>query len=398
MSDRARRICVLGGGFGGLYTALRLESFDWREVARPEIVLVDSSDRFVFLPLLYEVVSGELRSWEIAPPFTEVLAATRTRFICDRATAVDLEARDIHLQGRPSLRYDYLVLATGVESRQIEVPGLAEWGLEFRTLADAYALDERLRELLASDREFVRVAIIGGGYSGVELAGKIADRLGSRGRLRVVERGDTLLKAATTFNRAAAERALEAREVAIDLETSVAAVTEQAIVLCHREREDEIPVDLVITTAGTQVPDWIRQLPLSQTERGRLTVEPTLRASGREDVFVLGDLADCRDASGQQVPPTAQVAFQQSDFCAWNLWASLSGKPLLPFRYQNLGEMMALGIEDATVTTLGGIEIEGPAAHIMRRLAYLYRMPTMDHQLSVGANWIAQPFLEALAG
>lgn len=399
MGDRARRICVLGGGFGGLYTALRLESFLWQDVTPPEIVLVDCRDRFVFLPLLYEIVSGELNSWEIAPPFTEVLAATRIRYLQGEATAIDVEARDICLRDRPSLRYDYLVLATGVQSRQLDIPGVAEGGgFAFRTLEDAYALDERLRELLASERDPIRAVVVGGGYSGVELACKVADRLGDRGRLRIVERGKTLLSAATQFNREAARRALEARDVSVDLETSVAALTDESLTLIHNEREDSIPADLVIFTAGTQVPDWVRQLPLPQSQRNLLQVEPTLQVPGRNEIFVLGDLADCCDASGQQVPPTAQVAFQQSDFCAWNLWASLTGRPLLPFRYQNLGEMMALGIEDAAVTTLGGLELAGPAAHILRRLAYLYRMPTLEHQLSVGANWIAQPLLVGLGG
>ncbi|MEO0949022.1 MAG: NAD(P)/FAD-dependent oxidoreductase [Cyanobacteria bacterium J06641_5] len=398
MSNRAQRICILGGGFGGLYAALRLAAFPWQGVTAPEIVLVDRGDRFVFLPLLYEIISGELQSWEIAPPFTEVLAETRVRFIRAEVMGIDFSSRDIHLEGRPSLRYDYLVLATGVQTLRLEIPGLSEHALEFRSLEDAYTLDERLRELEASERETIRIAIVGGSYSGIELACKLADRLGERGRLRIIELADGLLRTATAFNREAAQRALEARGIWIDLETQVSALTAASLTLAHRETEDELPVDLTIWTAGTQIPAWVQQLSLPQSDRGQIEIEPTLQVKGYAEVFALGDIATCCDADGQQMPPTAQVAFQQSDFCAWNLWAAIAGRPLLPFRYQPLGEMVSLGINDASLTTLGDIKLEGTAAHLLRRLAYLYRMPTLKHQLTVGSNWIAQPLLSPLGG
>ena len=93
---------------------------------------------------------------------------------------------------------------------------------------------------------------------------------------------------------------------------------------------------------------------------------------------------------------TAQVAIQQADYVAWNIWASLSDRPLLPFRYNHLGEMMTLGTDNATLTGLG-IKLDGLSAHVARRLAYLYRMPTLDHQIRVGLNWIGQPLRELLA-
>jgi NADH dehydrogenase len=106
-------------------------------------------------------------------------------------------------------------------------------------------------------------------------------------------------------------------------------------------------------------------------------------------------LADSRDAVGQQVPSTAQAAFQQADFAAWNIWASLTGRPLLPWRYYYLGEMITLGTDNATFTGLG-LKLDGPLAYLTRRLAYLYRLPTLDHKLKVGFNWIARPVLDLL--
>jgi NADH dehydrogenase len=95
------------------------------------------------------------------------------------------------------------------------------------------------------------------------------------------------------------------------------------------------------------------------------------------------------------VPPSAQAAFQQADYTAWNIWASLTDRPLLPFRYQPFGEMLTLGVDNATFAGLG-IKFDGQMAHVARRLAYLYRMPTLDHQIKVGFNWIARPIQEML--
>jgi NADH dehydrogenase len=121
----------------------------------------------------------------------------------------------------------------------------------------------------------------------------------------------------------------------------------------------------------------------------------TLQTIDRPEIFALGDSAECRDADGQLVPGTAQAAFQQSDNVGWNLWATITGRPLLPFRYQAIGEMMTLGKDDATLSGLG-LKLNGPMAYIARRLVYLYRMPTLDHQIKVGLNWIAQPIRQLL--
>jgi NADH dehydrogenase len=275
------------------------------------------------------------------------------------------------------------------------VPGALSYAFGFRTLADAYRLEEQLRVLEESEADKIRVAIVGAGYSGVELACKLADRLGERGRFRLIELTDQILRTSPEFNRQAATKALEARGVWIDLETRVELVEPNAIALEYKNQVDTIPVNLVIWTVGTQVATVVRSLPLKQNQRGQLTTTPTLQVVDRPEIFALGDLADCRDAEGQQVPATAQAAFQQADYAGWNVWASLTNRPLLSFRYQYLGEVMTLGTNNATFTGLG-IKLDGPLAHVARRLAYLYRLPTLDHQLKVGLNWITRPILEGL--
>lgn len=396
MTQPSARICILGGGFGGLYTALRLSQLPWNQQKKPEIVLVDRSDRFLFSPLLYELITGELQTWEIAPPFEEVLAGTGVRFCQGEVQGIDLQAKSVQLQTGPELGYDRLLLALGGETPLNLAPGAAEHALPFRSIRDAYRLEERLRVLEESDADRIRVAIVGAGYVGVEIACKLADRLKERGRIRLVEQADQILRTSPEFNRDTATKALEAQGVWVDLETTVEEITADTISLLYKGAVDAIPVELVLWTVGTRVPEILNDLPFKKNPRGQLVVTPTLQAVDQPDVFAVGDLADCKDADGQQVPTTAQSAFQQADCAGWNLWASLTERPLLPFRYQHLGEMVALGTNSATYTGLG-LQLDGTLAYIARRLAYLYRMPTLDHQLRVGLNWMTRPLLTALS-
>ncbi|MFN6559138.1 MAG: NAD(P)/FAD-dependent oxidoreductase [Nostoc sp. ChiSLP01] len=396
MTQQTSRICILGGGFGGLYTALRLSQLPWESTQKPEIVLVDQSDRFLFSPFLYELLTGELQTWEIAPPFEELLQGTGVRFYQGVVSGIDIDQQQVNLHEGPQIPYDRLVLALGGETPLDLVPGAAAYAYTFRTISDAYRLEERLRFLEESNADKIRVAIVGAGYSGVELACKLADRLGERGRFRIVEIADQILRTSPEFNREAANKALDARGVFLDLETKVESIGQDTISLEYKNQLDTIPVELVIWTVGTRVAPVVKSLPLKQNQRGQISTTSNLQVFEHPEIFALGDLADCHDAEGQQVPATAQAAFQQADYAAWNIWASLTNRPLLPFRYQHLGEMMALGKDNATLAGLG-IKLDGPLAYIGRRVAYLYRLPTLDHQLKVGFNWLVRPIIETLS-
>lgn len=396
MTQQQPRICILGGGFGGLYTALRLSQFPFSKAEKPEIVLVDQNDRFLFTPLLYELLTEELQTWEIAPPFAELLKNTGVRFCQGAVANIDLDQKRVQLQDGPEIAYDRLVLALGGETPLEFVPGAVEYAFPFRTVTDAYRLEERLRVLEASQTEKIRVAVVGAGYSGVELACKLADRLGERGRLRLIEQGEMILRTSPEFNREAAQQALLARQVWLDLETTVEEVQPDSISLRYKGQVDTLPVDVVLWTVGTRVAPAVGRLALKQNHRGQVMVSPTLQVIEAPEIFALGDVAECQDAEGQKVPATAQAALQQADYVAWNVWASLTGRPLLPFRYYGLGEMMTLGVENATLAGLG-VKLEGQFAHLARRLLYLYRMPTLDHQIKVAFNWMTKPFQEILS-
>ena len=395
MSEKSR-ICIVGGGFGGLYTALRLCEFPWKDEQKPEITLIDKSDRFLFSPLLYELITEEMQSWEIAPPFAELLTNTGIIFRQGSVQRIDIEAKQVFLEGDTTVDYDKLVLATGGKTPVDIVPGAKEYALPFRSLDHAYRLQEELRLLEEANPDKIRVAVVGGGYSGVELACKLADRLGEKGRIRIIDRGNEILKDSSEFNRKTAIEALEKNHIWQDLETEVAEVKSDNISLTYKGQTDTIPVDLVLWTVGNQVAGLVSDLPLPKNDNRLLKIEPTLLVEGRDDIYALGDVADCHDEYGKPLPATAQVAFQQSDYCAWNLWASATNRPLLSFRYQPLGEMMTLGTDNATINGLG-LKLDGPFAYVARRLIYLYRLPTLKHQLTVGINWITQPIVELLS-
>jgi demethylphylloquinone reductase len=387
-------ICILGGGFAGLYTALSLHRLDWGAQQR-KIILVDKSDRFVFTPLLYELLTAEMADWEIAPAFRDLLKGTDIEFRQAVVDKIDLTGRSVALGDGTEIGYDYLLLGLGGETPTAMTVGAAEYAIPFRTLGDVSRVASRLRELENSDREKIRVAVVGAGFSGIELSCKLADRLGERGRLRIIELGDKILGRSKDFNRDAANQALAERKIWIDLETSVTEVAADSMSLKYREAIDNIPVDLVLWTVGNQVNPQVDALALQRNRHGQILTRTTLQTVERGEVYALGDVAEIHDENGQVIPATAQSALQQADFAAWNIWASILQKPLLPFRYSDLGEMMTLGTNNATLSGLG-VQLDGPLAYLARRLVYLYRLPTFEHQVQVGLSWVTRPVAQLL--
>jgi NADH dehydrogenase len=395
MAELVKKICILGGGFGGLYTALRLNELSWQEGEKPEITLVDKSDRFLFSPLLYELITEEMQTWEIAPPYSELLADTEIKFIQDQVTNIDISNQQVTLAHQTPIEYNRLVIGLGGLTPINMVKGAKEYAIPFRTLEDAYQLKNRLRNLENSDQDKIRVVIVGGGYSGVELAVKIADRLGNRGKIRIVDRGEEILRQSPQFNQKKAQEALTARQVWLDLETEVEEITKDTVSLAYKGKVDQIPVDIVLWTVGTTGTKLVDKLSLPQNQQGKLQINEMLQVENHPEIFALGDLVECYDDDGKLLPANAQVAFQQADYCAWNVWASLENKPLLPFKFQPLGEMLALGVDDATLSGLG-LNLDGNLAYLTRRLIYLYRLPTLKHKLSVGLNWLLSPLLNVV--
>ncbi|PPD87151.1 hypothetical protein GOBAR_DD15905 [Gossypium barbadense] len=390
------RVCILGGGFGGLYTALRLESLLWPEDKKPQVLLVDQSERFVFKPMLYELLSGEVDEWEIAPRFSELLANTGVEFLQDRPGWFLLWELKLNLM----LYRDAL-----------------EFALPFSTLEDACRVDEKLKTLERTKfgkDSFIRVAVVGCGYSGVELAATISERLQDRGIVQAINVESTICPTAPTGNREAALKRVSDVEASGDATViregkDIAKQNSEKYVLELQPAEkglesQNLEADLVLWTVGSKplLPelepcDKPHELPLNA--RGQAETDETLRVKGHPRIFALGDSASLRDSTGKLLPATAQVAFQQADFASWNLWAAINHRPLLPFRFQNLGEMMTLGRNDAAISPsfVDGLTLEGPIGHAARKLAYLIRLPTEEHRFKVGLSWFAKSAVDSVA-
>ncbi|MBC8121794.1 MAG: NAD(P)/FAD-dependent oxidoreductase [Gemmatimonadaceae bacterium] len=391
------RIVIVGGGFAGLFTALNLERYHWPG-ERPEVLLVDRAERFVFAPLLYELVSGELKTWEVAPRFADLLEQTQIRFKQAEVSGIDLENQKVLLGDGTAEPYDQLVLTAGGSTPVEIVSGAREHALAFRTLEDAERLINRLKFLLDQGADPVRVALVGGGASGVELACKLADTLRDKGSILLVDREKEILPQTDAMIRKAACAQLERRGIRLNLQTKILSVQAEGLETETTERSSAfLPADVVLWTVGTTVPKLVRDLDLPKDERGRIRVLPTLQVVDHPEIFALGDLAAAVDAQGHAIGASAQVAFQQADYSAWNLWAESTGRPLLAFRYYSLGMLLSLGV-DSGVASLAGMQVEGPLAYLIRRIAYLLRMPTSAHRLRVGLNWAATPVLDWLQG
>ncbi|RCV20713.1 hypothetical protein SETIT_4G079100v2 [Setaria italica] len=444
--DKQRpRVCILGGGFGGLYTALRLESLVWPSGKKPQVVLVDQSDRFVFKPMLYELLSGEVDVWEIAPSFTELLKNTSIQFVRDsvkllrpsdhfrREPGESCTGGVVHLESGTVIEYDWLVLALGAEAKIDVVPGSAEYALPFTTLEDALRVESKLKMLerkrFGKSAPTIEVAIVGLGYSGVELAATISERLKNTGTVKAINVQTTICPTAPQGNRDAALKVLESRNIQLFLgyfvscieeaatsDDSSSTVTGSGVDGDHKKlildlqpaergvKSQTLEADLVLWTVGStsqiprlQPPDAPYVIPLNG--RGQVETEETLQVKGHPRTFAIGDSAALRDPSGKLLPATAQVAFQQADFAGWNLWAAINDRPLLPFRFQNLGEMMTLGRNDAAITAsfIDGLTLEGPLGHAARKLVYCLRMPTDEHRVKVGISWFTKTAIDSLA-
>lgn len=396
MAAKNAEILILGGGFGGLFTALDL-------AGTGEITLVSDEDHFLFKPMLYEYLSGEVEAWHIAPNYSELLEED-VRFVRGGVTSIDLKGRTVTIKERAApITYDVLVLALGAVTNYWGVEGAEQFTLPFRTIADANHLRRRMTETLdrvqpdaapQDTRGALTFAIVGGGASGVELSTKMADllrdavkRRALRGEPRVIiiEMTDRLVPGMGDEIRTYVEGALEESRVEVHTRTRVARVTERALTLEHNGAETEIETAGVVWVAGVRPNPLIESLNIEKDRRGLLVVEPTLQVRGHENVFALGDNSFYSDVV-PTLAGTAQLALQQSHLCARNVRAFLNRDQLKTKRFVELGEAVSLGTEHAAVLSAGKV-IGGPLARQARFAMYTARLPTWHHRLRVGASW-----------
>lgn len=397
MEKRNARILIVGGGFGGLFTALELEGAG-------QITLVNDDDHFVFAPLLYEYLSGEVEAWHIAPYYKDLLDG-KVRIVRGAVTGIDFEARRAGLSAYPnSLDYDVLVLGIGGVTNYWGIPGAAEFALPFRKIRHAdelrrrmiVALDHVPPETAPQDvREKLTFAVVGGGASGVELATKMSDlmrdairRRNIRGEARIVvfEMSDNIVPGMGEEIREYVAGALHEAHVEIHTQTRVVEVKPNAIVYEHNGEQREMQTAAIVWTAGVKPSPLAEQLDLEKDKRNLIVVEPTLQAPGRPEVFVLGDVAKVSAEVPAPLLGTAQLAFQEASLTAENIRNLLNGRPTRAGHFEELGEALSLGTENAAVL-VGDKALGGALARQARFALYTSRLPTWHHRLKVGASW-----------
>jgi NADH dehydrogenase len=405
-----KRILLIGGGYVGLYTALRLERELGSEEA--ELTLVDPENFMVYRPLLAEVTSGTLEPRHALVPLRAALR--RTRLIAGSLTEVDTDARtatvEVYDGERQRLPYDHLVVGVGATARLLPVPGLAEHGIGFNSVAEAmYLRDHVLRQLelaSAATDPAVRAraltfVFVGGGYTGVEALAEAQDMATSvlRGypgvrpeqtRWVLVEAMDRILGTVPPSLSTHAQHELEHRGINVRLKTRVDAIEDGVAKLSDGT---EIPTDTLVWVTGTRANPVVADAGLPTDEKGRLTVDNRLRVTDVEYVWSAGDCAAVPDTvKGGLCPPSAQYAVREATTMADNIVATLREAPTHPFRYRSRGEFVTLGRHKA-VGELLGLKVRGVLAWTVRRAYYLSQIPTWNRRLRIAADWlIGMPF------
>lgn len=382
--EGAVHICILGGGFGGLYCALALHR-RLDKASRVRITLVEPRDRFNFTPLLYELLTQELTPWEIAPAYQDLLKHTAIDLRQDWAEYIDLAQQRVTLRHGAPLTYDYLVVALGSQMRPPATPGSQTHTLPFNTLNDAEQLERRLGELDPLPK--VRVVVAGAGPSGVELACKLSDRLGTRGHITVVDRRGEILRSYPARIQRAAARALTKRGVDVHLDVAIEAIDASGLIFNYEGKTHHCQADLMLWTVGTVPRSWLGENGRKQTAFGQCQVRPTLQLPDHSNVFVLGDMAAMPAPGRDRAPTTAQAAYQAGPAVAQNVLALIANRPLKPFIYNHLGDMLTLGQGEAVVCGFG-LCITGRLGGLSRRWAYWLRLPTHAHRWRVLKHWL----------
>jgi len=394
MTRTPLHICIIGGGFGGFYTALYLKKY--KHLRQIQTTLIEPNDQFLFTPMLYELITRELEEWEVAPTYTSLLTGTNITWKQTRATRINLNQQTVTTEADEVLAYTHLVVATGAKSRPVDIPGANEHALTFRSLQDAQLLTARLAQLvqmrsLSATANLagrpIRVTVIGGGASGVELAGKVSDYLGTSGQVTLVERGETILKHFEDGLRRLSQKSLSRRKVRVLTHSAVLAVKADAVIVQSNAsgQTETIPSQMTLWAVGTQPREWIGEQAVAQNERGQLLTERSLQLLNHRNVFILGDAADMHSPHQKTAPNTAQAAFQSASRVAANMAAITdigSKRRVKPFNYLHLGDMLTLGLGEAGLWSFG-LTLGGPLAAIARRVVYIFRMPTRHHQLKV---------------
>jgi NADH dehydrogenase len=402
----AWRVVIAGGGFGGFHAARRLEAVLPAQSA--QVTLVTAENFLLYTPLLPGAAAGTLEPRHVVIPLREELERTEIRL--GRVTGADLERSTLRMtsvDGRDeTLAYDQLIVALGSISRVPPIPGLAEHGLGFKTLAEAIALRNRailnleIAESLEDPearRAFLTFVFVGAGYAGVEgiaeLQDFVADVIHRYPRCRLdgtrwllLDAEERIMQEISPSLAEFATRELRSRGIEVQTGTRLNSVEVDRVTLSDGE---VVPTHTLCWTAGVRPPSLVGELGLAIGDGRRLLVDETLRAEGHPNVWAIGDSAAVPDPAQQRrkpCPPTAQHAVRQGRLAADNVAAALGHGRVRKFRYRTLGVFVDLGRHEAVATMLG-LKLRGFPAWWAARTYHLAMMPGTARKLRLVVDW-----------
>ena len=409
MPEKRTHILIVGGGYVGMYTALHLQRRLRRELRRGqvEITVVDPQSYMTYQPFLPEAAAGNLEPRHVVAPLRRILS--RCTILNGRVVRLEHAARLAHVQvAKDELRdvpYDLLVMAAGSISRTLPIPGLAESGIGFKTVAEAIFLRNQVLARLdlavstqndALRRRSLTFVFVGGGFAGVEALAELEDMardaihyypgLSARDMrwILVEASGRILPEVGPDMGRWAVE-ALRARGIEVRLDTLLTSAEGGRIVLSDGSAFE---AGTLVWTAGVKPHPVVNATDLPLDEHGRVRATAELTVSGVPGAFTAGDNAAVPDVTkpGELCAPNAQHAVRQASRLAANIAATLRGRPLKPYRHAYAGSVASLGLHKG-VAQIYGVQVKGFPAWFMHRTYHLSRVPTLNRKVRVAADW-----------
>jgi NADH dehydrogenase len=400
------KVVIVGGGFAGLRCALELAHRD-----NVHITLIDKNNYQQFQPLLYQVAASILSPDNAAFALRDILRNHDNVDIqMDEVTSIDLAQRTVHTAAGNSFSGDFLVLATGSRVNFFGVPGADKFTLPLYSLTDAEKLRSSiLKSFEAADRDpgkanpgALNFVVVGGGPTGVEMAGTLSDMLTSilqkefrhvdptHAQVSLIEMGPAVLGTFSPASQTYAASALKQHGVQLRLDTAVKEVTANEVLLSDGSR---IPTGIVVWAAGVKAEVIPTQPTAPRRPDGRLEVQPDLSLTGFEDIYAVGDLANSLGHDGKPLPQLAAVAQQAGRHCARNILASISGEPVTPFVYSDRGILAMIG-RNAAIAELGKQhhELVGPIAFAAWLGVHLALLTVVRAKLEAIVEWSWQYF------
>jgi NADH dehydrogenase len=410
-SGETKRVLVLGGGFAGVGAARELAGAD------ADVVLVDRHDYHTFQPLLYQLATGLLETSAVGHSLRDLLHGQDNATLHkDTVTGIDLAAREVRFAVLEPLTYDYLVLGLGAEVNFFGTDGAEEHAFPMYTLADAVRLKEHLlRRWEAADRTpgladdgALSVVVVGGGPTGVETAGALAELYRGvlakdyrvvepqQARVVLVEAGRELFPMFKPKLREYTLKALEERTVEVMTGVRVQSVSPTRVKL---ETGEELKAHTLVWGAGLQGNGLVRSLGLELERGNRIGVGPGLSLPDHPEVYAIGDIAAITDAkTGQVLPQLGSVALQSGEHAGASIVRRIAGKETEPFRYRDKGTMATIGRGAAVVQMLGGRTMTGKKAQLAWGTVHLALLPTNEDRAKAIVDWAGAAFTHQRVG